>query len=41
MLYVVTEKVVPLEKYLQENDTKGKQNEFAISWGLHQIVVSL
>ena len=38
-MYVVTEHVIPLESYLQQNDTKGKQNELAISWGLHQIVV--
>ena len=33
---MVTEKVVPLEEYIKQE----KENEFNISWGMHQIVVS-
>ncbi|XP_059154679.1 N-terminal kinase-like protein [Physella acuta] len=39
-IYFATEPVVPLETYLQENDSEG-HNEIAISWGLHQVVKGL
>ncbi|KAJ8308508.1 hypothetical protein KUTeg_013382 [Tegillarca granosa] len=41
VIYIATEPVVPLENYLQENQSLGNQNELAISWGLHQIVKGL
>ncbi|KAK3778636.1 hypothetical protein RRG08_016613 [Elysia crispata] len=40
VIYFATEPVVPLETYLQENDSDG-HNKIAISWGLHQIVKGL
>ena len=39
-MYIVTEPVTPLETYLKNNEQYVKQNELAISWGLHQITVS-
>ncbi|XP_006818698.1 N-terminal kinase-like protein [Saccoglossus kowalevskii] len=38
-LYIVTEKVQPLESYLKLQSVKT--NELSISWGLHQIVKGL
>ncbi|XP_046847732.1 N-terminal kinase-like protein isoform X2 [Xenia sp. Carnegie-2017] len=35
-VYIVTEAVIPLEKYLKENT-----NELEISWGIHQIATAL
>ncbi|GFO35644.1 N-terminal kinase-like protein [Plakobranchus ocellatus] len=40
VIYIATESVVPLETYLQENDSDG-HNQIAISWGLHQVVKGL
>ncbi|RUS84598.1 hypothetical protein EGW08_007625 [Elysia chlorotica] len=40
VIYFATEPVVPLETYLQENDSDG-HNQIAISWGLHQIMKGL
>ncbi|XP_078001167.1 N-terminal kinase-like protein [Glandiceps talaboti] len=39
LLYIVTEKVEPLESYLKTHSVKT--NELSISWGLHQIVKGL
>nr|CAB3265905.1 N-terminal kinase-like protein [Phallusia mammillata] len=38
-IYVVTEPVMPLAVHLKE--IESKTNEFAVSWGLHQIVKGL
>lgn len=35
---MATESVVPLEEYLKQED---RQSEFSISWGIHQVVVSV
>ena len=40
MIYVVTERVIPLEIYLQKQVDKLKTNALAISWGLHQTAVN-
>ena len=40
VIYFATEPVIPLETYLRDNDSEG-HNEVAISWGLHQVVVSI
>jgi hypothetical protein len=39
VIYIATEPVTPLETYLRESSSEGAQNELAISWGLHQILV--
>ena len=39
VIYFATEAVTPLENYLNESDEN--RNLLAISWGLHQISVSL
>lgn len=39
VIYIATEPVTPLETYIKESSSEGAQNELAISWGLHQIVV--
>jgi hypothetical protein len=39
MLYIVTEVVVPLATYLENNDPQVASNQLAVSWGLHQISV--
>jgi SCY1-like protein 1 len=41
VLYIVTEKVVPLETYLSSGEQNTTQNQLAISWGLHQVVKGL
>lgn len=41
VLYVVTEPVIPLLTYLNESQEEGSRNELGISWGLHQLVVSV
>ncbi|KAF6039656.1 SCYL1 [Bugula neritina] len=41
VLYVVTEPVLPLAVYLNDYESEGSRNTFAISWGLHQIVKGL
>ena len=41
VIYIVTERVQPLEIYVKNNIHREKQNELAISWGLHQVAVSI
>ena len=36
---MVTEHVKPLKLYLEEQEKSSQNNELAVSWGLHQIVV--
>ena len=40
LLYVVTERVVPLSAWLEDNRAEAAGTHLAVSWGLHQIIVS-
>ena len=41
VLYMVTESVIPLEIYLRDHANDGINTDYAVSWGLHQIVKGL
>ncbi|CAG0883278.1 unnamed protein product [Darwinula stevensoni] len=40
-IYLATEYVVPLSKYLSDLSLTGKKRELAISWGLYQVLMGL
>lgn len=39
MIYIATEPVTPLQTYLENNDSAQRDNQLAISWGLHKVTV--
>jgi SCY1-like protein 1 len=39
-VYIATERVVPLQQYLQSSFATGKKKELMLCWGIHQILVS-
>ncbi|XP_067939305.1 N-terminal kinase-like protein [Watersipora subatra] len=41
VLYVVTEPVMLLTTYLNQHESEGSRNEFAISWGIFQVTKGL
>lgn len=40
-MLLVVEYVIPLKTYLRDEIEHGPRREMAISWGLHQIAVSI
>ena len=40
-VYIVTERIQPLFNYLNESKDNESQKENEISWGLHQIAVTI
>ncbi|KAL4238493.1 N-terminal kinase-like protein [Mactra antiquata] len=41
VIYIATEPVTPLQTYLENNDSTQRDNQLAISWGLHKVTKGL